>query len=222
MSVGGQPTQDEMQRLEELGADRSDAPGIAAFAEARRRAGDPGEALRVAEQGLAAQPQLVAARVARALALLDLERSDEARLELARILEAVPDHPIAQSVQTSLADEDALPELAEAELDDALALARPELDEMHSTDSFAAAAIQATELAEEPVEAGLVPFEPDVDSPYATSTVASLLDEQGYGQEAAAIRRGLEASPEAPLDEDRGSVLPTLERWLDTLRRRTG
>ena len=222
MSVDAQPIHGELKRLEALGADRPDAPGIAAIAEARRRAGDADGALRLAEQGLVAQPQLVAARVARALALLDLERSGEARLELTRVLEAVPDHPIAQSAQAILGAEEALPELAEAELDHALALAEPETDQMHSADSFAVAAIQAAELEEEPVEPGLVPFEPVADSPYATATVAGLLEDQGHGHQAAAIRRGLEAPETVPSEEDRGSVLPTLERWLDTLRRRTG
>ncbi|MBW2245340.1 MAG: hypothetical protein JRH01_25495 [Deltaproteobacteria bacterium] len=225
MSVDAQPTQNEMTRLEALGADRPDSPGIAALAEARRRDGDAGEALRLAEEGLASQPDFVAARVARALALLDLDRSGEARLELERVLEAVPDHPIASALQDdprALPAPDPLPELAEAELDQALELAQPETDEMHSTDSYAAAAIQAAELEDEPVEPGLVPFESAGDSPYATATVAGLLDDQGHGQEAEAIRRGLETPTAARSEEQGGSVLSTLERWLDTLRRRTG
>lgn len=225
MSVDAQGTQGEMKRLEALGADRPDSPGIAALAEARRRDGDAAEALRLAEDGLASQPELVAARVARALALLDLKRPGEARLELERVLEAVPDHPIANTLvddPRAVRAPDPLPELAEDELDEALDLAQPETDQMHSTDSYAAAAIQAAEQEDEPVEPGLVPFEPSGDSPYATATIAGLLDDQGHGHEADAIRRGLETPPTARSEEQGGIVLSTLERWLDTLRRRTG
>ncbi|MCP5070547.1 MAG: tetratricopeptide repeat protein [bacterium] len=222
MSVDAQSNGGELERLQALGADRPDSPGIASLAEARRRTGDAAAALRLAEEGLASQPELVAARVARALALLDLERPGEARLELERVLEAVPDHPLVRSLQadsSAPATPDPLPELDEAELDDALALAEPEMDQMHSTDSFAAAAIRAAEQEEEP---DLVPFEATSDSPYATATVADLLDDQGRGSEAAAIRRGLDSPIAAAPKQESGSVLSTLERWLDTLRRRTG
>ncbi len=216
--------QSEAERLEALGAGRPEAPGVAALAEARRRAGEPGEALRLAEEGLAAQPELVAARVSRALALLDLDRSGEARLELERILESVPDHPIASACAAEVPAAEPLPELAEAELDRALAHAEPETDQMLSADVFAEAAIQAAEHDDAEAEEGLVPVAPqgEPDPLYATATVAELLEEQGHGEEAAEIRRGLEPAAPAADEKDRGRVLPTLERWLDTLRRRDG
>ena len=61
------------------------------------------------------------------------------------------------------------------------------------------------------------------DSPFATRTVADLLDRQGHGDHAAAIRRELTYRAEksvSPLGETRREqLIATLERWLENLRR---
>lgn len=218
----------EIGRLEALGADDPAGPGIAAMAEAHRQAGEPDEALQLADDGLAAQPKMVAVRIARALALIDLDRLADARAELTQVLDTVADHPVAQALVAASGEaRDELADLDPAELDDAFRSAEPETDQMVSANDFAEAALQSiddtadgeaplvlSELADgEP--AGFADAEPS--SPYATATVAGLLDEQGHSAEAAGIRHGLEAQA----DTSR-RVLPILERWLDNLRRRTG
>ena len=61
------------------------------------------------------------------------------------------------------------------------------------------------------------------DSPFATRTIAELLDRQGHGDEAAAIRRELayraEKSATPVADSRREQLIATLERWLENLRR---
>ena len=59
------------------------------------------------------------------------------------------------------------------------------------------------------------------ESPFATETVATLLERQGDAGRARAIRRNLGSEPELGLDdpETRQQWVGTLERWLDNLRR---
>ncbi len=227
----------ELGRLAELGAHDPAGPAIAAMAEAHRRAGEPAKALELADAGLEAQPQLVAARVARALALLDLGRGEAARAELEAVLDVVADHPLARGA-TGLPPDfphsrpapgaGALDEIGEAELEDAFRVAEPETDQMVSPNDFAEAAVLA-------VDDEFDATAPAEGSPYETATVAALLDEQGHRREAAMLRGRLEAAsgrgdsgapgrdPEpGRLEPARDPVLSTLERWLDHLRRRTG
>jgi len=62
-----------------------------------RMAGDPVSALQHLDEALARDPGHVGARTARASALFDLERLDEAEVELRRVLDAEPGDPIATS-----------------------------------------------------------------------------------------------------------------------------
>jgi len=85
----------------------------------------------------------------------------------------------------------------------------------------AARALQAADLDE---PEGIFPADPD--SPFATPTVASLLESQGHGAEAAALREELarRSRGEAPASAaaegaQRERVIATLERWLENLRR---
>jgi tetratricopeptide (TPR) repeat protein len=209
----------EVQRLGALGAGAPGAAGFPALAEAQRRAGRAEEALRIAEHGLREQPDLTAGRVALALALLDLGRVDDARRELARVLDEVPDHPLAAHAYGATAEAGALAgfdDLAESELEDAFGGAEPARDEMLDANVVAAAALRSVE---EGRPEGVVA--PDAASPFATHTVADLLERQGHGSEAQALRAAIGRRGATPGDAGGDRVIATLERWLDNLRRRS-
>lgn len=209
----------EIARLEALlGAD----PGAAAFpalVDANRRAGRLDEAERVAREGLRRRPDVTAGRVALALVLLDLDRAEEARRELERVLEDVPDHPLALDAlafRAGTATPDALDALADAEIEGAFEEAETALCELVDANEVAARALRAADL-DEP-EGVLVS---DVESPFATHTVATLLDRQGHGAEAAALRHEISRRGEgAPAigEARREELIATLERWLENLR----
>jgi tetratricopeptide (TPR) repeat protein len=211
----------EIARLEALlGADPG-SPAFPALAEANRRAGRVEEAERVAREGLRRRPELVAGRVALALALLDLERTEEARAELERALDDVPDHPLVLDVlarRGATATPDSLAALADDEIDGAFEDAETALGELVDANEVAARAVRAADLDE---PEGVIHAIPD--SPFATRTVADLLDRQGHGEHAAAIRRELtyRAENAAPAEGDsrRDQLIATLERWLENLRR---
>jgi tetratricopeptide (TPR) repeat protein len=210
----------EIARLEALlGADPA-APAFPALAEANRRAGRLEEAERVAREGLRRRPELVAGRAALALVLLDLGRVDEARAELERILEDVPDHPLALA-SFARAGGTALEALADDEIEGAFADAETSVGEMVDANHVAARALEAADLDE---PEGVFPTDPD--SLFATPTVANLLETQGHGAEAAALREELarRSRGEAPASAaaegaQRERVIATLERWLENLRR---
>jgi len=205
----------EIARLEALVAGDPGAAAFPALAEANRRAGRLDEAERVAREGLRRKPEQLAGRVALALALLDLGRAAEARRELERVLADVPDHPLARAAYGASSElEDSLDELEDRELDGAFASAEPDLDEMVDANELAARALRAADLD---APEGFVP---GAASPFATRTVAELLEQQGHGAEAAALLRTL-SHPEdgGPDADERERVLATLERWLDNLRR---
>ncbi len=82
------------ERLEGSGAGRA----FPALAEAYRRDGRPTDAERVAREGLRRVPSMLAGRVALGLALLDQGRTEDARAELERVLDQVPDHALARDV----------------------------------------------------------------------------------------------------------------------------
>ena len=226
----------EIARLEALlGADPA-APAFAALAEANRRAGRLEEAERVAREGLLRRPELVSGRVALALALLDLGRIEEARSELERTLEEVPDHPLALDTYAR-AGGTALEALADDEIEGAFAEAETSVGEMVDANHVAAEALRSADLDEPegvfPTELeGVFPtdaegsFPADSASPFATRTVAGLLERQGHPAEAAALREELSRRDapagrlSAPLPEaQRERVIATLERWLENLRR---
>lgn len=219
----------EIARLEALVEADPGAPAFPALAEANRRAGRTKEAERVAREGLRHSPESVAGRVALALALLDLDQLDDARLELRRVVDNVPDHPLAsQAFEATGRATDGpavLSDIADAELDSAFADAESDRDEMLDANRLAEAAVAAAEQGvPEGVEAATS------DSPFATETMASLLDEQGHSDDARAVRDSLaERAPalqptDTPrsgglADEVRLRVIATLERWLENLRR---
>jgi tetratricopeptide (TPR) repeat protein len=214
----------EIARLEALlGADPG-APAFAALAEANRRAGRLEEAERVAREGLRRRPEHVAGRVALALSLLDQGRSDEARSVLERVLEDVPDHPLAVEAFAGrgAAGRDPLDALADDEIEGAFADAETSVDEMVDAHDVAERALHAADLdAPEGVLA------PDTESPFATRTVADLLERQGHRDEAAALRVEIARRSDGDGAPARGTLgaaerehmIATLERWLENLRR---
>lgn len=222
MRHGGEGTVDlhaaEVARLEALRGARPGAPVFPALAEAHRRAGDAEKAARVAREGLAERPDLPAGRVALALALLDLERVEEARRELARVLDEVPGHALAAAALGEGGAETAEPlgGLGEDELEAAFDEAESDPEEMVDANHVAEAALRQVERgAPEGVDLA------DEASPFATETVASLLERQGHADRARAVRDTAARRAGPPHDAARRTtVLATLERWLDNVRRR--
>ncbi|MEN8183468.1 MAG: tetratricopeptide repeat protein [Myxococcota bacterium] len=196
----------EIERLERIVAGDPAAPVVPALAEAHRRGGDPKRAESLARAGLAERPESVAARVALGLALLDQGRTADARDELEGALEATPDHVRCRQALAELGPldaETAVPGGFDSELDAAFEQARPDRDAM----------VDANDLAQEAVRRV-----DSTDSPFATETVADLLEQQGDLEGAAAVRRRLGDS-DGSRAETRARVATTLERWLSRLRR---
>jgi tetratricopeptide (TPR) repeat protein len=179
------------------------AADTAALAEARRRAGRPAEAERLARSGLEHDPGSPRLRVALALALLDQQRADAAREELERVLAEAAESPA---------------ELSEQELETAFEHAEPEAEHMMDADRVAEQALREAELG--PADEIAAPGAQD--SPFATRTMAELLERQGDRAGAERIRSRLgpsrESSAAAPGNDPRGRVVRELERWLANLR----
>ena len=200
----------------------SDATGWVRDAEAERRAGRPEQARRLAEAGLVEEPYELSGRVVLALAcldLLDVERAREALEPAVAGWSLDAPQPLAlgpDSGEPFAAQSDPLADLAENELERAFAHAEAETVEVWTTNRVAEAALRAVEAG---VPEGVRLDEPD--SPFATETVASLLESQGDVGRARSIRRALtsDAAEAALAPDERKRWLSTLERWLDNLRR---
>jgi hypothetical protein len=184
---------------------------LPALAEVHRRAGRADEAEQVARRGLEFEPERADARVVLALALLDQGRSDAARSVL---------EPLASALlaRHGMEGSDAPPRVAEpeedlsdAEFEEAFEVARPEREHMIDADSVAQEAIRSAdrELAREFALDGAIPF--------ATHTVADLLESQGDPDGARQIREVLSGGEAQP--GGRQVLIAELERWLENLRR---
>lgn len=232
------PLEQEIERLEARVAREPGAPAFAALAEAYRRALRPQDAERAARQGLSSQPEWLPGRVALALALLEQGRLDEARVELAGavgraveaeapargqvpVVEIVADdgpRPVGVAARSSEVVLD--PELAmvgDAELERAFEEAEAEAEHMFDAERVAVATARSIDHDE---PEGLLTAEPE--SPFATATVADLLERQGHTAEARRLRDVLGArAPQATPRESAGEgVIPTLERWLQRAQQR--
>ena len=203
-------------------AQQSEATSWVRDAEAERRAGRPEQARRLAEAGLVEEPYELSGRLVLALACLDLLDFESARfalepavagwsLDLPEPLALGSDEGEAFAVQS-----DPLADLAENELERAFDHAEAETAEVWTTNRVAEAALRAVERGE---PEGVRLHEPE--SPFATETVANLLERQGDPGRARAIRRALtdEAEEAALAPDARKRWVSTLERWLDNLRR---
>jgi hypothetical protein len=111
---------------------------------------------------------------------------------------------------------DPLVDLAENELEHAFDQAESEEVEVWTTNRVAEAALRSVEAGR---PEGLA-FDESA-SPFATETVAGLLERQGEPERARAIRRTLEREVEeaARVPGERKRWIATLEGWLDNLRR---
>lgn len=208
----------EIERLERIVQGDPTAPAFPALAEAHRRAGDPKRAEQVARAGLAGRPDHVAGGVALGLALIDQGRQAEARAVLVRALEATPEHLLARRALEDLAGTS--PELPaldtlDSELDAALELARADSEAMIDADDLAQEAVRRVDpIPDEATE--LVTAE---GSPFATRTVAHLLEQQGDADAAQVLRRNLEQRRERSSAERKRRLVTRLEGWLVKLRR---
>jgi hypothetical protein len=183
------------------------ADALAVRAEEQRRAGDPESALRYAQRASERDPESPAARAAAALALLDLGRDAEARSFLALLISG----GVAAPAEPAIADE--LDALDDGEVERAFEDASPEPEAMRDANEVAFEAMR---------EAKLLAPEADPASPFRTRTMASLLERQGDGDAARAIRASLtpeEVAAPARRGRRKDDVLGTLERWLGRLRR---
>lgn len=203
-------------------AQQSEATSWIRDAEAERRAGRPEQARRLAEAGLVEQPYELSGRLVLALACLDLLDLESARLALEPAVAGwsldVPE-PLALDSDEGEAfavQSDPLADLAENELERAFDHAEAETAEVWTTNRVAEAALRAVERG---APEGVPLHQPD--SPFATETVANLLERQGDPGRARAIRRALtdEAAEDALGPDARKRWLSTLECWLDNLRR---
>jgi tetratricopeptide (TPR) repeat protein len=159
----------------------------------------------------------VAGGVALGLALIDLGRSEEARSVLERTLEATPEQVLAQRALDELGGAPSTSRIFDAldsELDAAFELARPEADAMLDANDLASEAVRRADSAPEEA-AELVTA---AGSPFATRTVADLLERQGDHDNADALRRSLGEKVKHADDERRRRVVATLEGWLEKLR----
>jgi hypothetical protein len=165
-------------------------------------------------------------RVARALELLEAGDVDQARMELRSALgrPEVLAPPMTPLEPVRAFDDD----LADAELDDALARAETDPDEMLSANNVVAKTLESHESA-----APDASFDFTEHPTYATKSMAALLEGQGRRNEADAVRAALppvEAPPApsegpepmssfGPSDSERLRVVSTLESWLHNIRR---
>ena len=207
----------EIERLERIVAGDAAAPAFPALAEAHRRSGDPKRAEEVARAGLAGRSDHVAGGVALGLALIDQGRTEEARGVLERTLEATPEQVLAQRALEELGgspETSAIFDGLDSELDAAFEMARPEAEAMVDANDLAREALRRTDATpEEATE--LVTSQ---GSPFATRTVADLLEQQGDPGNADVLRRSLGEKAQHPDDERRRRVVATLEGWLVKLR----
>lgn len=225
---------------------RSDPQAWPALADAHRRAGRLDEARKVAEEGLERSPEDLRGRIALALTLLDRGQPEAARSALATVFdsaaeperqpehEPIPNDPFASFAAAGDTAPDAAPAflagqdeprpepdtlagIDELELEDAFDAAETRADEMHNANHVAEAALHAVESGE---PEGV--WAPETESPFATRTVADLLEQQGHEAPARELREEIQAGQPhqgTPAYQARQRTLATLERWLGNLRR---
>ncbi len=193
----------------------SDASAFPALAEALRRGGRAEEAEQRAREGLDRIPENAEGRLVLGLILLDQGRVEEARQVLERgIGDAIP---ALESLAPAPEKEAPLDGLTDPELDRAFEDAETDRDQLIDADRVAEAALHRADSA------SLDEIAPSGKSPFATQTVADLLEQQGDSEGARQLRRSLgqgEGADSAVMASASAQVsIATLERWLGNLRR---
>jgi hypothetical protein len=207
--------------MRDLRTSESDSAALASRAERERRIGQPERARDLAQAAVEAHATHPPARIAHVLALIDCGDLLSAHRALEEAYDALGGEIAELETPTSVAAApSALAALDDDELEHAFEAAEAQPDEMHDANHVAAAALER-------VEDG-VPEGVDLtseESPFATETVASLLELQGQRQRANQVRSAARSRGqfrEQRLDDVRRErVVATLSRWLDNLRRRT-
>ena len=186
------------------------SPNPAWEAERRRRDGRPAEASKIAAEALALRDS-AGLRIAHALALLEQGETARVRVELEAAFEmlegTVPEAEPLVPATASLGD------FEEAELDNAFLEAESRPDEMWNANHVAEATLAQVE---EGTPEGLAAA---ADSPFATATMAGLLERQGHADEAQALRAAIGEADAGDPPSERARIIATLERWLENLRR---
>jgi hypothetical protein len=164
--------------------------------------------------------EALARRLAEGLGLLEDGRVEDARRELASLLTALRGGGIVEVASPAPPALGAA--LEEIELDRAFSEATPETDAMRDADDVAQEAMREAELD---APEGVLPISA---SPFATRTVADLLERQGHADAADRLRAEIGSrgsSPSGPsgssISPQRARVVSTLERWLQNLQRGT-
>lgn len=209
----------------ETGDDVATMGRVACDAETLRRAGNPSEARKVAEEALR-DDETPALRVALGLTLLDLGDDAGGRAAFERAFALLEgfigeseevDATEASTFEPEQLGRGELEAIGDAELENAFLEAESSPDEMWNANHLAEAAL--AQIEEGVPEGVSVDSAVDADSPFATATVAGLLEEQGHTDEAIALRQAISAVPESDPTNDRSRIIATLELWLDNLRR---
>lgn len=194
---------------------------FAGRAEAHRRQGLSTEAERVARAGLAKAPSDAECWLVLGLALLDQGDAGRAHRELSAATEqllsgranqaaaAAGQSPAATATPTDFAEE-----IADDELDFAFEAAETDRDELIDADRVAQQALRQVEDALPPE----LTAQPG--APFATRTMAELLEKQGDPDMASKMRAsiGEKAGAEPPGSGRRSEIIGELERWLGNLR----
>lgn len=204
----------------QLGEHDLSSHALAARAEAERRAGRPEVARDLAQAAVEHPAPHAAAHVAYVLALVDCGDLVSAHRALERAYAEFGGDIEDAAGEARDAQGQPLAAFGDHELEDAFEAAEAQPDEMHDANHVAAAALEHVEGGS-PEGVDLAGSE----SPFATETVAALLERQGHGERAHEVRNAARLRGrfrDQRMDEaHRERVVATLLRWLDNLRRRT-
>jgi hypothetical protein len=184
---------------------------FAMLAEGHRRAGLVDQAEQLARTGIDEHPDSPEGAIVLALALLDQDRTDEAR----RVIEGWADTNLGVEVtDDSTSDANFGDEVSDGELETAFASAETDRDEVIDADAIAQQAMLDAKI--DPAEEFTSP-----DSSFATRTVADLLSQQGDEDGASRIRAMVDSTAGDSVvtaGDPKAKKIERLERWLGNIQ----
>ncbi len=184
---------------------------FAMLAEGHRRAGLVDQAEQLARTGIDEHPDSPEGALVLALALLDQDRTDEAR----RVIEGWADTNLGVEVtDDSTSGENFDAEVSDGELETAFASAETDRDEVIDADAIAQQAMLDAKI--DPAEEFTSP-----DSSFATRTVADLLSQQGDEDGASRIRAMVDSTAGDSVvtaRDPKTKKIERLERWLSNIQ----